>query len=43
MDNDEKKELKKHMEEEIKEGIRKMLAEAEFVRKNNQKESSDSK
>ena len=43
MDNQEKEELKKQMEEEIKDGIRKMLAEAEFVRKNLQNEGSDSK
>lgn len=43
MDNQEKEELKKQMEEEIKEEIKKMLAEAEFVRKNLQKEGSVSK
>jgi hypothetical protein len=43
MTDQEKKELKKQMDLEIKEGIKKMLAEAEVIRKNLQKEGSDSK
>jgi hypothetical protein len=43
MTDQEKKELKKQIDVEIKEGIKKMLIEAEFIKNNNQKKGSDSK
>lgn len=38
MEEDKKEEIKVKMEEEIKQEIRKMLAEAEFLKKNTKNE-----
>jgi hypothetical protein len=43
MQEDNNEEQKKNLEEEIKSEIRKMLAEAEFLRKNNQNVSEENK
>lgn len=43
MQEDNNEEQKKQLEEEIKGEIRKMLAEAEFLRKNNQNVSEENK
>ncbi len=43
MQEDNNEEQKKQLEEEIKNEIRKMLAEAEFLRKNNQNVSDENK